>query len=274
MPEIALAFDSLLAFALLFGIRHGFDADHLASIDGLARLHSCHGRPLLAHLSGLLFSGGHGVVIFAAAALLQLAGVGQPPSWLAPAGALISIGFLALIGITNLRNALHPGAIRIRPSLSPVTEWIARLPLPGGWLGSLLVGALFALSLDAMTVAAWFSLAGSRHGGVAAALLLALAFVAGMVLTDTFNGLIVARLMRRSEAFVQRAGRLFSMSVACSALLVAGFGVAKLVSGRVDEWADGKELLVGLLLSVCMLTAYWVARRSRNRCPALQQPVR
>jgi high-affinity nickel-transport protein len=86
------------------------------------------------------------------------------------------------------------------------------------------------LSLDAMTVAVWFNLAGSTHSdsGTSTTLILTLYFVAGMVVTDSINGLLVAKLITRSEQFVRRAGRLFSILVASSALTVAGFGAAKL----------------------------------------------
>ena len=66
-----------LAFAMLFGLKHGFDADHLASIDGLARL-----QTRLAALSGMLFSSGHGLMILIAAWLLEWSGIGRLPLWL------------------------------------------------------------------------------------------------------------------------------------------------------------------------------------------------
>jgi high-affinity nickel-transport protein len=53
-----------LAFVL--GARHGFDADHLATIDGLTR-GSAHTHPRLARSAGLLFSLGHGSVVLAVA---------------------------------------------------------------------------------------------------------------------------------------------------------------------------------------------------------------
>ena len=47
---------------LMLGIRHGFDPDHLAAIDGLTRYNSSE-RPVLAKMAGLLFSLGHGLVL-------------------------------------------------------------------------------------------------------------------------------------------------------------------------------------------------------------------
>lgn len=259
MPEASLAFGSLMAFSLLFGLKHGFDADHLASIDGLARLHAQRGQGRLARSAGLLFSLGHGVIVLVAAWVFEWLGAGSLPDWLDPLGAWISILFLGSIGITNLRNALRPAGHA--PAMSPLARSIMRLPLPRGVWGALSVGAVFALSLDAMSLAAWFGMAGGRHGGLTATLLLATCFVTGMVLTDSINGLVVARLIRRSERFVQRAGRMFSMLVAGSALLVAGFGLSKQASGAIDGWADGKELLFGLSVLGIILCGYALARR-------------
>ena len=51
---------------LLLGIRHGFDADHLAAIDGMT-YHNARLRPGLARVCGALFSIGHGGVVVAVA---------------------------------------------------------------------------------------------------------------------------------------------------------------------------------------------------------------
>jgi high-affinity nickel-transport protein len=117
------------------------------------------------------------------------------------------------------------------------------------------------LSLDAMTVVVWFNLAGSTHGGASTTLILALCFVVGMVVTDSINGLLVAKLITRSEQFVRRAGRLFSILVAGSALAVAGFDAAKLSSELVSKWADGRELMTGVLVLGMILVGYLLARR-------------
>lgn len=266
MPEASLAFSSLMVFALLFGLKHGFDADHLASIDGLARLQAQRGRNGLARCAGLLFSLGHGLVMMAAAWTSVQLGVGQLPEWLEPLGAWISILFLGWIGVINMRNALRPSGSVVQ--LSPLAQWAMRLPLPRGFSGSLIVGALFALSFDAMSIAAWFGLAGGKHGGMASTLVLAMCFVLGMVLTDAINGLVVASLIRRSQHFVERAGRVFSLLVAASALLVAAFGVSKFASGAVDAWADGKELMFGMLVFGIVACSYAVARRMNQQVVA------
>src|ERR1700693_2311583 len=93
---------ALVGVVFLLGLKHGLDPDHLAAIDGLTRYNAAE-RPLLSRWSGLLFSAGHGVVVtLAAVAVATIATEWRAPAWLEDAGAWISIGFLALLGIANL----------------------------------------------------------------------------------------------------------------------------------------------------------------------------
>ena len=62
MDSIPTVWAALCGLAFALGARHGFDADHLATIDGLAR-YSAASRPRLARSAGLLFSLGHGAVV-------------------------------------------------------------------------------------------------------------------------------------------------------------------------------------------------------------------
>ena len=54
----------LLVVVYLLGMRHGMDADHLATIDGFTRANQI-ARPGIAGWSGVLFSLGHGAVVIA-----------------------------------------------------------------------------------------------------------------------------------------------------------------------------------------------------------------
>ena len=53
---------ALAALVFVLGMKHGFDADHLATIDGLTRYNARH-NPKLARLCGALFSLGHGTIV-------------------------------------------------------------------------------------------------------------------------------------------------------------------------------------------------------------------
>ena len=66
MHDLPTEWSALCALVFLLGLKHGFDADHLATIDGLTRFNSRHLRPF-ARYCGALFSLGHGVVVVAIA---------------------------------------------------------------------------------------------------------------------------------------------------------------------------------------------------------------
>ena len=142
----------LLAFGL--GMKHGFDADHLATIDGITR-YNAPTNPRLARVVGTLFSLGHGaIVLLVALAAGSLSSGWQTPAWLEVTGIGVSIVFLFGLAFVNVRAVVtaEPGAI----------------VAPAGFKGRLLgrfvtvrrawavgaVGALFALSFDTVSQAA------------------------------------------------------------------------------------------------------------------------
>ena len=147
---------SLLILTFVLGMKHGFDADHLATIDGLTRFNARQ-NPRLARYCGSLFSLGHGAVVIAIAlGVSALAGQWAVPEWFGMTGALISIAFLLALGVLNLQAVLQAGP----------DELVQPIGLKGRLLGRLrhvshpglvaLVGALFALSFDTMSQAAFF----------------------------------------------------------------------------------------------------------------------
>ena len=58
MHDLPTDWSALCALVFLLGMRHGFDADHLATINGLTRLGS-QSRSPFARYGGVLFSLGH-----------------------------------------------------------------------------------------------------------------------------------------------------------------------------------------------------------------------
>src|SRR5690606_28802069 len=102
MESLPASFGGLAAVAFLLGLKHGFDADHLATIDGLTRVNTRAGN-VFARYCGALFSLGHGAVVIAIALLVSTAVTRwQTPDWLQTTGVAISIFFLTLLGILNL----------------------------------------------------------------------------------------------------------------------------------------------------------------------------
>jgi high-affinity nickel-transport protein len=259
---------SLLILTFVLGMKHGFDADHLATIDGLTR-YNARLRPGLARYCGTLFSLGHGAVVLAIAlGVSSLASQWEVPEWFGIVGSLISIAFLVALGSLNLIAVLRAGP----------DEVVQPVGLKGRLLGNLrhashpvliaLVGALFALSFDTLSQAAFFALTATQFGGWQHALALALLFMLGMLLTDGINGLWIARLIARADQVALVASRVMGLVVSGISLLVAGFGVAKLLSPAVDAWSEGKELIFGFAL-VAIIAISFVAAVRLTRRPAL-----
>jgi len=263
MSDLPADWSALCAVVFLLGMRHGLDADHLAAIDGLTRIGSRSGRAH-ARWCGALFSLGHGLVVMAIA--LAVGALGSrwvPPGWFEALGSLISIAFLTLVGIVNLR------AVWAAPADAPVALVGVRGRLVerllggrGGAAGPLSVmgvGMLFALSFDTLSQSALFAVTAMHYGGVANAALLGALFVLGMLLADGANGWWISRLIGRTDRLAVVASRTMTLAVAGVSLLVAALGVARLASSWVDGWLEGKELLVGLAVVAVISLAYLAA---------------
>lgn len=269
MSASELPFDlpGILTLALLLGIKHGFDADHLATIDGLTRFNA-RANPRLSRLAGILFSLGHGAVVLAVTlAAATVASSWKVPHWLETFGAWLSIGFLALLGLVNLAAVARARAgevVRMRGLRAALLG--SRAVQRSGAAGILLVGALFAVSFDTVSQAALFALvAGRFEASWPMAALLAATFTAGMVVVDGANGLWIARLLRRSDAVALVASRVMGVAVASVSLLVAALGVVRQLWPTADAWAEGKELATGAAVIAFVLAAFvfgqWLARQ-------------
>ena len=265
-------FIGLALVVLLLGMKHGFDADHLAAIDGLTR-HNARARPQLARLAGALFSLGHGVVVVGVALGAALgaslaAQAWQAPAWLQAFGAWLSIGLLTGIAALNIAAVLRtPG-----DEVTPLAGWrcgvfssLLRASNPATVMA---VGLLFALSLDTLSQAALFAVAASQFGGWQPALGLALLFVAGMLLTDGINGWWLWRLVRRSDQTARVASRVMALAVAGVGLLTAALGVAYQTVPHFDAWAQGKEAWAGLAIIAIAGISFTLGQQLAGRARA------
>jgi high-affinity nickel-transport protein len=258
---------SLAIVVLLLGIKHGFDADHLATIDGLTRA-SAATHPRWARTCGALFSLGHGAVVVAVAmAVSHAAASWQVPGWLNTFGAWVSITFLIALGLMNIVSVwLTPAHETV--SLKGLRHRLFRralggsaAPAAGHPLWAVPIGALFAVSFDTISQAAMFTAAASRAAAWQGALLCALMFTLGMLLTDGINGLWISRLLRRGGATARIASRVMGTAVGLASLLVATFGIARLASGAAGEWLDERELLLGFTVVAIVLAGSLFAAR-------------
>jgi high-affinity nickel-transport protein len=261
----------LALVVLMLGIRHGFDADHLAAIDGLTRCNA-QARPRLARLAGVLFSAGHGLVVVGVAlGVALLAQAWQPPPALQSFGAWMSIGLLTLLALINitavLRTPRHEQA-HLLGWRSGVFARLLQAQSPAMVVG---VGTLFALSFDTVSQATLFALTASQFGGWQPALLLALLFIAGMLITDGLNGWWIARLIRRSDATSRIASRVMALAVSGVSLLTAGLGVATQTLPHVELWTEGKELWFGAAVVAVIFASYLLGQRLATS-PAGHEP--
>ena len=266
--ELPRDFLGLALVVLLLGVKHGFDADHLAAIDGLTRFNAA-ARPRLARLAGVLFSLGHGLVVVAVAlGVSQLAQAWQAPSWLEAFGAWMSIAVLTLLALLNIAAVLRtPGH-----EMTHLAGWrcglFSRLLRCGSPAMVMGVGTLFALSFDSISQAALFGMVATQFGGWQPALLLALVFIGGMLVTDGLNGWWISRLVRRADQTARIASRVLALSISGVGLLIAGTAVASRTLPAVGAWTEGKELWFGAAVVAVMLASFAIGQQLARAKPA------
>ncbi|MBP6675701.1 MAG: nickel transporter [Vitreoscilla sp.] len=259
MHDLPADWSALCALVFLLGMRHGFDADHLATIDGLTRLNQHRGLAL-ARYCGALFSAGHGgVVMLIAIVVGSVSERWVPPGWLDAFGAWVSIAFLLALGLVNLSAVLATPAGQTVALVGLKGRWLGRLTQARSRLGVAAVGAVFALSFDTISQSVLFAATATQFGGVTRAMMLALLFVLGMLVTDGLNGWWISRLIARADEIAALASRIMGAAVAGVSLLVAAVGVGKLLSPAFDGWSEGKDLALGTLVVGVIALSYLFA---------------
>jgi high-affinity nickel-transport protein len=265
MDSLPATWLALCALAFVLGIRHGFDADHLATIDGLTRCNA-RGNSRLARMAGALFSLGHGsVVIVVALVAGSLSSGWQTPTWLTVTGTSVSVLFLFGLAFLNVRAVLTTAPHAVVAPAGLRARLLGRfLNIRRAWAVAA-VGMLFALSFDTVSQAALFALAAGRFGGLSHALFVAALFVLGMLTVDGANGLWINRLIRQADRTAVIASRVMALTVAGISVAVGAFTVAKVLVPAVDEWAGGRELWFGGAVVIAVLVAFVAAMRIAHR---------
>jgi len=214
------AFVGLGFLAFTFGLRHAFDADHIAAIDNTTRkLLQERRKPVGV---GFFFSLGHSTVVFVIALLLALAVRTIVQSVVSDHGQLHDIGgligtsvsgvFLIAIGVLNLVVLLdilgiyrrmqrgHYDRRRLEAELQAGGPFVKLF----GWLFRFVraswhlypIGVLFGLGFDTATEVALLAVsAGAAARGLPflAILSLPLLFAGGMCLMDTTDGAFMSK---------------------------------------------------------------------------------
>jgi high-affinity nickel-transport protein len=233
--------------AYLLGMRHAFDADHIAAIDNTTRKLVAEGER--ARGVGFWFSLGHSSVVFLLAVLLALgvrtlAGeLGDDSSavkeTLGVVGTLVGGGFLVLIGLLNLEALVGIARVFARMRTEPLDDDALERHLASrGLLSRLLgqamravskpwhmyvVGFVFGIGFDTATEVTLLVLA----GGAAAAqlpwyaiLVIPVLFAAGMSLFDTADGVLMSAAYQ--WAFIKPVRKVFyNLTITALSVIVA-----------------------------------------------------
>jgi high-affinity nickel-transport protein len=267
------ALAGLGTLAYTFGLRHAFDADHIAAIDNTTRKLMQEGKRPLG--TGFFFSLGHSTIVFvlvtglAVAATTVTSRLPAFQDWGSYLGAGVSGTFLWAIGILNLLVLLDIARI-FRQMRSGALDEVAlekRLLDRGLMSRGLLrriggrvrkswhlypLGVLFGLGFDTATEVGLLAISAGvagKHVPFLAELSLPLLFAAGMSLLDTADGAFMSHAY--SWAFSNPVRKVYynltvtSLSVAV-ALAVGSIELLQVVSGKLGLEGSFWSTLRGL----------------------------
>ena len=203
--------------AYMFGLRHAFDADHIAAIDDTVRVMLQKGKPTLG--VGFFFSLGHSTVVLGLAIAIAIAATAvmrNLPQLQNVGGAIsacISGVFLWIIGILNLLVLLDLLKVWQQAKIGThshqhLEELLAQRGLLNrlfrGRLQKLMnhswqmypLGLLFGLGFDTASEVGLLTMTAGAAAGdlpIAAVLSLPILFAAGMTLMDTTDGVLMSK---------------------------------------------------------------------------------
>ena len=217
----ALIYAGAGALAYSFGLRHAFDADHIAAIDDTTRLMLAKGKKPLA--VGLFFSLGHSTIVMALCVGVAFAAkkAAEFQKDFAETGGIIGASvstlFLYLVGILNL--VILIGIIKVWKQAKTGKfshEHLTQLLNERGLMRRIFrgafkngfdkswqlypVGVLFGLGFDTATEVALLALSATAAVGTVggtlpplAIIALPLIFAAGMSLMDSLDGIFMTK---------------------------------------------------------------------------------
>jgi high-affinity nickel-transport protein len=283
------ALAGLGTLAYTFGLRHAFDADHIAAIDNTTRKFLADGKRSLG--VGFFFSLGHATIVFSLTAGLAVAAQAVNSSipsfqdYGTSIGASVSGTFLWIIGLLNLFVLLD--ILRIFRDLrrgSYDQDELEQRLLDRGFMNRFFVGRLarriraswqmyplgllFGLGFDTATEVGLLAVAAgvATHGvPFLAVLSLPILFAAGMSLMDTADGAFMSHAY--GWAFSNPVRKIYynitvtSLSVAV-ALAVGSIELLQVASTRLGlssgfwDWLNGLDfgLLGYVLVGLFVLT--------------------
>lgn len=235
--------------AYVLGVRHAFDADHIAAIDDTTRLMMQRGRRPVG--VGFFFAMGHSSVVLMLALVVALATRSATASGVAGfravggvVSALVAMCFLLLVASLNLivltgvvrlwRALIHGEVSDAQVDQALVNRGLVNRMI-GGRARNLIteswhmfpVGVLFGLGLETASEVSLLALSASTAstGGLPAlaVLTLPLLFAAGMSALDTADSLLMSRAY--SWAFRSPGRRLYYNMATTGMTVLVGFFV-------------------------------------------------
>ena len=289
------ALAGLGTLAYTFGLRHAFDADHIAAIDNTTRRLLQQGeRPLGV---GFFFSLGHSTIVFSLVAGLTIATqtVGSAIPGFATYGGYVGAGvsgtFLWIIGVLNLIVLVD--IVRIFRELKHGhydRERLEQRLLDRGlmnrlYLGRLLkliskswhmypLGVLFGLGFDTATEVGLLAIAAgvaTHQAPFFAVLSLPILFAAGMSMMDTADGAFMSQAY--GWAFSNPIRKVYynitvtSLSVTV-ALVVGSIELLQVLTGwakGIDFERLGYAIVALFVLTWCASVAIWKGKRIEER---------
>lgn len=291
--------------AYMFGLRHAFDADHIAAVDDTVRYMLQKGkRPLGV---GFFFSLGHSTVVLvlaigiAFAATAVKTGLPQLKSMGAIIGAGVSGTFLWIIGILNLLVLLD--ILKVWQTARKGAHNHAHLEtllqkrgllnrLVGGRLQHLMnhswqmypLGLLFGLGFDTASEVGLLAMTAGASAGdlpIPAVLCLPMLFAAGMTVMDTTDGVLMSKAY--NWAFLNPLRKIFynitttGLSVAV-ALLIGTIEFLQVLIGMLNLRGTFFDFLAELNFGVLgyiivgMFLLAWAASVAYWKFACLEQP--
>lgn len=279
-----------LAYAL--GVRHAFDADHIAAIDDTTRLMLQRGRRPVG--VGFFFAMGHSSVVLVLAFIVALAAgaatqanvdafreYGGIVAILVAASFLMLVAVLngmVLVGVLKLWRAMTRGQLDEkelelqllnRGLMNRMLGGRARTMIRSSW-HMFPVGLLFGLGLETASEVTLLTLTASAASGGAlpalAVLTLPLLFAAGMSAFDTFDSLLMTRAY--SWAYRRPVRRLYyNVATTGMTVLVALFVSTVYLASLVADHTELGGPLAGYaslsehfqLLGYCIVAAFVLA---------------
>jgi nickel/cobalt transporter (NiCoT) family protein len=298
--------------AYMFGLRHAFDADHIAAVDDTVRYLLQKGQKPLG--VGFFFSLGHSTVVLALAVGIAFAaasvkaGLPELRNVGAIVGTAVSGTFLWIIGILNLLVLLD--ILKIWKTAKSGTHSHAHLEallrkrgLLNRLFGSRLrgfmnhswqmypLGLLFGLGFDTASEIGLLAMTAGASAGdlpISAVLCLPVLFAAGMTVMDTTDGVLMSKAY--NWAFVNPLRKIFynltTTGLSVAVALVIGMieltqvaiGALGLHGPRLDALANLDfgvlgYLIVGMfLLAWGASLAYWKLGRLDQRFSIMDGP--